>query len=158
MIIRLLLFFILIFSFGFSQKHNADIWSGNYAVYPDNDGIAQDTLHISRDKDLKATEVAGQYQADLARWKVTSIRDSKKDDTSVRRFLYNDNKDEYKEFGWTALHNSGKMNCIDGNHFFMCQTEPNSTIKLRNGESFETKTGVFGIWLHYGLVTIKKTN
>jgi len=74
----------------------------------------------------------------------------------VRRFLFKPNNDEYKEFGWTDLHKAGKMNCIDGGHFFICKTEANTTVDLKGDKAFLTKTGVFGIWLHHGLVTLKK--
>ena len=45
---------------------------------------------------------------------------------------------------------------FDGGHFFICKTDPNSNVELKGDKPFKTKSGVFGIWLHYGLVTLKK--
>lgn len=154
--IPLLFLLILISTSAFSQKKDADIWSGSYSVHPNNDAVVQDTLIISRSKDLKPEDVPSKLEADLARWTVGSKRDAKKEDILVRRFLQNDEDDEYKEFGWTALHKAGKMNCIDGGHFFICKTDPNSTVELKSDKPFKTESGIFGIWLHYGLVTLKK--
>lgn len=140
----------------FSQKKEVDLWTGRYSVHPNNDEVVQDTLVISRSKDLKPEDVPSKLEADLARWAVGSKRDAKKEDILIRRFLQNDEDDEYKEFGWTALHKAGKMNCIDGGHFFICKTDPNSTVELKGDKPFKTESGVFGIWLHYGLVTLKK--
>lgn len=125
------------------NKQEADLWSGSYAIYPNNDEVAADTLVIKRVNDL-------------ARWDILSTRDSKKEAVTVRRFLSNDDDDEYKEFGWTAMHIAGKMHCIDGGHFFICQTEAKTTVDLKGDKPFYTETGTFGVWLHYGLVTIKK--
>ncbi|KFC19456.1 hypothetical protein [Chryseobacterium sp. FH1] len=154
--IPLLFLLILISTSAFSQQKESDIWSGSYSVHPNNDAVVQDTLVISRSKDLKPEDVPSKLEADLARWTVESKRDSKKGDILVRRFLQNDEDDEYKEFGWTALHKAGKMNCIDGGHFFICNTDPNSTVELKGDKPFKTESGIFGIWLHYGLVTLKK--
>ena len=155
---RIAFLFVLIFisTNVFSQKKKVDLWTGRYSVHPNNDDVAQDTLVISRSKDLKPENVPSKLEADLARWTVSSKRDAKKEDILVRRFLQNDEDDEYKEFGWTALHKAGKMNCIDGGHFFICKTDPNSNVELKGDKPFKTKSGVFGIWLHYGLVTLKK--
>lgn len=143
----------------FSQnKSGTDLWSGIYAVYPNNDASAADTLIIRKTADLTADKVASRYEADLARWSITSTRDSKKEALPVRRFLLNDDDNEYKEFGWTALHQSGKMNCIDGGHFFICKTDPNTSVEVKDEKPFKTDTGIFGIWLHFGLVTLKKIN
>ncbi|MNY18567.1 hypothetical protein D3C86_1519550 [compost metagenome] len=125
-------------------------------MHPNNDAVVQDTLIISRSKDLKPEDVPAKLEADLARWTVGSKRDAKKEDILVRRFLQNDEDDEYKELGWTGLHKAGKMNCIDGGHFFICKTDPNSTVELKGDKPFKTESGIFGIWLHYGLVTLKK--
>lgn len=154
--IPLLFLLILISTTAFSQKKESDIWSGSYSVHPNNDSVVQDTLVISRSKDLKPEDVPSKLEADLARWTVESKRDSKKGDILVRRFLQNEDDDEYNEFGWTALHKAGKMNCVDGGHFFICKTDPNSTVELKGDKPFKTESGVFGIWLHYGLVTLRK--
>ncbi|MNK85770.1 hypothetical protein D3C87_1056600 [compost metagenome] len=154
--IPLLFLLILISTSAFSQQRESDIWSGSYSVHPNNDAVVQDTLIISRSKDLKPEDVPAKLEADLARWTVGSKRDAKKEDILVRRFLQNDEDDEYKELGWTGLHKAGKMNCIDGGHFFICKTDPNSTVELKGDKPFKTESGIFGIWLHYGLVTLKK--
>jgi hypothetical protein len=135
----------------------ADIWSGEYAVYPTNDLTkSAGSMTILKLKDLKANDLPVKLQADLERWNLMSEQENKKDSTTVRRFLFNEVDDEYREFGWTDLHKTDKMNCIDGGHFFICQTDPETTVNLRGDKPFVTKTGVFGIWLHYGLVTLKK--
>lgn len=155
---RIAFLFVLIFisTNVFSQKKKVDLWTGRYSVHPNNDDVAQDTLVISRSKDLKPENVPAKLEADLSRWAVGSKRDEKKDEILVRRFLQNEEDDEYKEFGWTELHKAGKMNCIDGGHFFICKTEPNSTVEVKGDKPFKTESGIFGIWLHYGLVTLKK--
>jgi len=140
------------------KKPGTDLWSGSYAVYPSNEALAADTLVIRKTEDLTADKVTSRYAADLERWSLTSTRDSKKESLSVRRFLFNDDDNEYKEFGWTDLHQSGKMNCIDGGHFFICKTDPNTTVEVKGEKPFKTDTGIFGIWLHFGLVTLKKIN
>ena len=160
---KLLFTFIItgLFSYIYAQKNTkTDIWSGSYGLYAIKDSLikASDTLIIERVADAKADEVAGRYQPDLARWAVTSTKGGKKDQTIIRRFLFapEDKEDQYKEFGWTELYRNGKMNCIDGNHFFICQTEPKTKVLFNGKEEFYTRTGIFGIWLHYGIVDLKK--
>lgn len=138
------------------NKQETDLWSGSYAIYPNKDELAADTLVFKRINDLTADNLPSKLKADLARWDILSTRDSKKEAVTVRRFLSNNEDDEYKEFGWTAMHKTGKMNCIDGGHFFICQTEAKTTVELKGDKPFYTETGIFGVWLHYGLVTIKK--
>ncbi|MCT3810509.1 phosphate ABC transporter permease [Elizabethkingia anophelis] len=150
-----------VFSCIYAQKNTkTDIWSGSYGLYAIKDNLmkASDTLIIERVADAKADEVAGRYQSDLARWAVTSTKGGKKDQAIIRRFLFapEDKEDQYKEFGWTELYRNGKMNCIDGNHFFICQTEPKTKVLFNGKEEFYTRTGIFGIWLHYGIVDLKK--
>jgi len=156
---RTTLLFLLAFSFNFLHAQNTpgkDIWSGKLLVYPDKNEIPADTLLLTRTADIAADKVASRYEADLARWQVISSKDPKKDSILLRRFLSNDKDDEYKEFGWTALHNAGKMNCLDGGHFFICQTDPNTKVELKGDQPFFTESGIFGVWLHYGLVALKK--
>ena len=52
----------------------------------------------------------------------------------------------------------GKMNCIDGGHFFICQSEPETLVKFGKEESYFSKTGIFGIWLHKGLFNLNRIN
>ncbi len=155
---RTLLLFLLVLrsTTVLSQQKNSDLWPGEYTVYPNNNEEVQDTLLITRSKDMKPEDVPSKYQRDLARWAIRSKRDSKKEDIIVKRFLYNEEYDEYKEFGWTALHKAGKMNCIDGGHFFICKTSPNTIVESKGDKPFKTESGIFGIWLHYGLVMLKK--
>ena len=154
---KFLLFSILTFFSTnlFSQKNTAtDIWSGNYEVFTDKNMV--DQFKIVKSKNLKESDVAAKYEGDLERWIIISQHDSKTDSMAVRRFLFNDEDDEYKEFGWTELHKSGKMKCLDGGHFFICQTKAKSTIELKGEKPFFTETGIFGVWLHYGLVQLRK--
>lgn len=138
-----------------------DIWSGSYAVFPDKDSlVAVDTLTIKPTADLKSEDVASRYESDLKRWTITSKREKPDDFEIIRQFLFDveEDENEYEEFGWTELHKNGKMNCIDGGHFFICQTTPNSTVTFPTNESVLTQTGIFGIWLHYGYVVLQKIN
>lgn len=136
---------------------DGDIWSGEYAIFPTNDlWKSAGNLIIIKLKNLKSADLPAKLQPDLERWKIISQQESKTDSTAVRRFLFNPEDDEYKQFGWTELHKSGKMNCIDGGRFFICQTEPKTTVDLKGDKPFFSETGFFGVWLHYGLVTIKK--
>ena len=94
---RIAFLFVLIFisTNVFSQKKKVDLWTGRYSVHPNNDDVAQDTLVISRSKDLKPENVPAKLEADLSRWAVGSKRDAKKDEILVRRFLQNEEDDEY---------------------------------------------------------------
>ncbi|MGG5208685.1 phosphate ABC transporter permease [Chryseobacterium sp. MIQD13] len=144
-----------------AQKNGEkDIWSGTYLVNEINSGVSRvtDTLTVARIKDADPEEIPAKEESDLARWSMTSKRDGGKDEITVKRFLFDpeNDVDAYKEFGWTDLHQAGKINCIDGGHFFICQTQPNTTVRFGKDETCFTKTGVFGIWLHYGVVELQK--
>lgn len=160
---KLFLFSILI---GLSDLLSAqkliksDIWSGTYivqSVNKESSGVV-DTLIITKTKDVNPKEVAARYESDVARWIIGSKKNGDKEKSVIQRFLFDiENKEDgYKEFGWTDLHEKGKMNCIDGGHFFICQTEPNTKVNFNQEETYLTKTGIFGIWLHYGIVELKK--
>lgn len=142
------------------KKTEKDIWSGNYIVNTLNreGSKTEDTLIITRIKEADPDEIPSKEESDLARWSMISKRDGGKDKITVKRFLFDvENKeDAYEEFGWTDLHKQGKMDCIDGGHFFICQTQPNTTVTFGKEETYLTKTGVFGIWLHYGVVELQK--
>ncbi len=142
------------------EKAQLDIWTGKYIVLAKNNDCLKitDTLTIERIADANPKELTDKYKSDLARWTITSSQEKNKEKNSVRRFLFdpNDDRDEYKEFGWTDLYKAGKMQCIDGGHFFICQTLANSDVKFGKDESYLTNTGIFGIWLHYGVVELKK--
>ena len=155
------LFFILIIlccnvSYA-QQKTQNDLWTGSYEVHLINgDQVTKvDTLVIAKTADADPDEIPAKDEFDLARWILTSqIKETK----IVKRFLFDPENDEdaYEEFGWTDLHKSGKMNCIDGGHFFICQTEPNTMVRFNKDETYLSKTGIFGIWLHYGVVELQK--
>lgn len=152
-----LLFLLL----SFMVNAQTDIWSGSYAVFSDKESSkAIDTLTIKPSLNLKSEDVASRFESDLKRWQISSSQDKSTNFELIRRFLFDlkEDENEYEEFGWTELHKSGKMNCADGGHFFICQTVPNSTVKFNNEESVMTKTGIFGIWLHYGYVELQKIN
>lgn len=158
-----LFFFLIILGYNVSyaqQKAKTDLWTGSYILYPTNGDNATnaDTLVIVKTADADPKEIAAKYKSDLARWVLTSKKEGDKDKKIIRRFLFDVENDEnsYEEFGWTDLHKIGKMNCIEGGHFFICQTEPNTTVRFNKDETYFTKTGVFGIWLHYGVVELQK--
>lgn len=143
------------------KKTEKDIWSGTYMVNEKkSDGglTTTDTLVIARIKDADAKEVSDKEKSDLVRWSMTSKRDGGKDKITVKRFLFDlaNDEDAYKEFGLTDMHKEGKINCIDGGHFFICQTPPDTTVAFGKEETYFTKTGFFGIWLHYGVVELQK--
>lgn len=145
----------------YAQKKTAgDLWSGSYVVTSKNEDqhADTDTLIITKTADADPDKIPAQYKSDLERWTLTSAKGGDKEKQIVNRFLFDikNKKDAYAEFGWTDLHKSGKMNCIDGGHFFICQTEPNTEVRFNKEENFFTKTGIFGIWLHYGLVELEK--
>lgn len=147
-------------SFGQTQVvSKSDIWSGEYEVYSrDNLSTPIDTLVILKTKDADAEKLVSKLKADIARWNISSKSNPKDESLEVRRFLTDDlnAKNEYKEFGWEELNKKGKMNCIDGGHFFICKSEPEILIQFNKEESYFSKTGIFGIWLHQGLVDLKK--
>lgn len=159
---KLFLFFIVMLCnlLYAQQKTTTDLWSGSYVVNPKNEDYSAnvDTLVIAKTADADPNKIATRYKSDLTRWTLTSKKEGDKEKQIVNRFLFDvENKeDAYKEFGWTDLHKSGKMNCIDGGHFFICQTEPNTVVRFNKEETYLTKTGVFGIWLHYGIAELQK--
>lgn len=158
-------FFLFLMLIGFTclsaQKNTQkDTWSGTYALNTVYKGISTtvDTLVISRIEDAKSRENPAKEKSNAVRWSMISKRDGGKDKVNVEQFLFDaeNDKDAYKEFGWTDLHKAGKMNCIDGGNFFICQTLPNTTVAFGIEENYLTKTGIFGIWLHYGIVELQK--
>lgn len=155
------LFTIIVCSMSYAQKKTgSDLWSGSYVMISKNEDQHADidTLIIKKTADADPDKIPAKYTSDLVRWSLSSAKEGDKDQQTVKRFLFDieHKKDAYAEFGWTNLHKSGKMNCIDGGHFFICQTDPNTEVKFSKEEKFFTKTGIFGIWLHYGLVELKK--
>ena len=140
------------------QKSKPDIWSGTYVMRSYNsNATAGDTLIIEKTADASADKIPDKYKSDLTRWTVTSKKNTTADQI-VRRFLFDaeENENQYKEFGWTDLYKSGKIECIDGGLFFICQTTPNTVVKFNKEESYSTKTGMLAVWLHHGLFELER--
>lgn len=154
----ILLSFIILKGCG-QEKSSKDIWSGRYELLITVQGKYQvvDTLEIRKIANAKAEKLAAQYESDLERWTIHSLKepDEKRE---VRRFLFDleDNIDEYESLNWTDLHLQGKINCIDAGNFFICSTTPNTWVNLGEKEKYFTKTGIFGIRLHFGAFELRK--
>lgn len=143
-----------------SGKNEAnDIWSGHYLLKPYGDSKLDDfdskKIIIQKTSDAVPEDLPSKYKTEVERW---LIRDAENQNESAeaRKFLFNDEYDEYTEFGWSELHKKGCMECIYADHFFLCQTQPNTKIRFSSEESFESKTGIFGVMLHYGLFEMEK--
>jgi tetratricopeptide (TPR) repeat protein len=147
-----------------AQKYLAipevDTWSGTYRIEagsPDNaQPIKSDIYEISKLPDLLDKDVTPRYSSDLARWRISSKSEAEKDSIVIRRFLWNDDLDEYKGFGWKALYLQNKIECMDAKHFFFCRTKPNTKVTFNDKESYVTKSGTFGILLHVGVFEMIK--
>lgn len=141
---------------------NVDIWSDRYRMEPAIKDSVKDVATafytISKAPDIDPKNVAARYESELARWTIVSESDPKQEKMSLRRFLFNleNEEDEYEQFGWHDLHIQGNMSCLDGGNFFICKTKPNSTIKIGKDETFFTRSGIFGVLLHYGLFELYK--
>jgi tetratricopeptide (TPR) repeat protein len=137
----------------------ADFWSGTYRMQPGSQANARpipvSVFKISKLADLSSSAVAARYESDLARWQLTTVA-SDSEQVGLRRFVLNDDFDEYKQFGWTSLYLQNKMECMDGGRFFFCKTKPLSTVVFSNTESYVSKTGYFGILLHAGVFDLVK--
>ncbi len=154
--------FLLLSNCIFSQdKDNKqkDIWSGKYQIIHQSKNIIDDQNSpfyiIEKTLDAKPENVTNKYENDLLRWHMLFQNDVEKDTVLLRRFLINDDDNEYEQFGWTALYKSGDMKCLDGGHFFICKTTVGSTVII-DEEKFISKTGYFGIMLHQGLFDLYK--
>lgn len=152
--ILLAIFLIGIVKLTYSQS--TDIWSGNYIIKSTASTI-MDTIQIKKTADADKNEVAGKYLSNLSRWVITAKEDDSKTKMIAREFLYDieNNRDEYKQFGWADLYKKEQITCLSVGHFIICKTTPNNTILIDN-QSFFTKTGLFGIRLHYGLFELEK--
>ena len=154
--------FLLINNLVYCQNTNEDqedIWSGKYNLKPYVEG-KKDTINfqfytIEKTSEAKVKNLASKYETDLSRWKMINQNVLEKDSVLLRRFLINEEYNEYEEFGWTKLFKSGKMKCLDGGHFFICKTIEGSKVKIGE-EEFISKTGIFGIMLHQGLFELHK--
>lgn len=158
---RLISIFTICILIGLSNKiysQKADIWSGNFIIKSSNSKPI-DSIKIRKAMDANKDDVARKYESDLSRWKITSQNNNHEDEIIVRRFLFDieNQNNEYEQFGWTEMYLKGEIKCIDTGVFFVCQTKPNSKVKT-NDDSFFTKTGIFGIRLHYGLFELEKYN
>ena len=160
---KLHLLLLLLANLCFAQKQEKDIWSGEYLVLKYNDSIQKfdtiDTLIIKKSEDIIAKDVAAKYESDLKRWKINSKSNLKDDPIILRRFLFDlkDSNNEYEEFNWTKLHQNNEMNCADAGHFFIFQSKNKGEISIGD-EKFISRTGIFGIQLHYGLFELEKIN
>lgn len=138
----------------FAQKE--DIWSDYYKL-SSSKSTTIDTLKITKTKDANKNKVASKYETDLERWHISSKNDNHDNKIEARRFLYDKQteENEYEQFGWTDLYENEEMKCLDAGHIFICKTTPNSEVIIDN-ESFFTKTGIFGIRIHYGLFMLER--
>ncbi|WP_219216622.1 hypothetical protein [Variovorax boronicumulans] len=141
-----------------------DAWSGLYRhewvadtqAARERPGAGPSQLTIARAPDADPARLAERYQADLARWTLADGSGGGEKSEPLRRFLPRD----YGEWGWTALHEAGRMECLDGGHLFICKTAPDTTVAFGpegpRQETLRVKTGVFGIALHAGAFELKK--
>ncbi|MCU4119194.1 hypothetical protein [Variovorax sp. N23] len=113
-------------------------------------------LTITRAPDADPAKLMKRYQSDLARWTLAQASGGGEKSRPLRRFLPR----EYAGWGWTALHEAGRMECLDGGHLFLCKTTPDTTVAFGpegpGQETLRVKTGVFGIVLHAGAFELKK--
>jgi tetratricopeptide (TPR) repeat protein len=140
----------------------ADTWSGTYRMEPGSKDNAKEIptaiYKISKQPDLIEKNVASRYASDLARWLMYVEADQARQSTKIRRFLLNDDLNEYEGFGWTQLYLQNKIECMDAGHFFFCRAEPNSIIRFNKDESYTTKTGIFGIMRRAGVFELVKVD
>ncbi len=159
--LKILCFLLFSINTFFAQKaKEVDIWSGRYRMEPleKKDNTPSEVMYtIKKLSDANPDNLAGRYQDDLKRW--IMIRVGKpKEKVNLRRFLFNSENNEYDEFGWTELHKQGKINCMQGARFFICKTQKNKTLNIGGDENLFTKSGFFGVLLHYGAFELYKVN
>ena len=134
-------------------------WSGRYKIesYGNNkiDSLNIQYGIIEKTSNAKVEDIVSKYETDLVRWNMITQTSSQNDSILLRRFLINEEYNEYEEFGWTELYNTGKMECLDGGHFFLCNTTVGSKVNIGE-EEFIATTGIFGIVLHKGLFEFTK--
>lgn len=135
-------------------------WSGKYQIKPYTEKKIENSNSqsyiIQKAPNVNPKNIAEKYKIDLFRWYMVKQNDSEKDSVLLRRFLINEEYNEYEQFGWTKLYKTGKMSCLDGGNIFICKTTVGSKIKIEE-EEFISKTGIFGIMLHKGLFELYKT-
>lgn len=153
-----------------AQKYLAipelDTWSGTYRMEAGSKDNAQPietaVYAINKLPDLREKDVASRYESDLARWRMSlqangNSESIKNESTTLRRFLVNDDLNEYEQLGWMGLYMQNKIECMDAGHFFFCRTEPNTKVNFSDKESYVTKSGIFGILLHAGVFELYKS-
>lgn len=151
---------LVLFLIGLTDSVDAqepDMWSGNFIV-KSSASIPVDTIIIQKITDANKEGVASEVESGLQGWMLSSKQDNYEDKIIARPFLFDEqnDKNEYEQFGWTELYLKGEMSCIDAGHLFICQTKQNSQVQLGDDASFFTKTGIFGIRLHYGLFELER--
>lgn len=141
------------------KNQGNDIWSGHYLLKPYGDSKLDDfdakKIIIQKASDAAPEDLPSKYKTNAERWLIIDA-ENQNEQTEARTFLFNEEDDEYTEFGWSELHKKGCMECIYADHFFLCQTQPNSKIRFSDEGSFESKTGIFGVMLHYELFEMEK--
>ena len=142
-----------------TNEEQKDIWSGTYNlksyVEEQQDTINSQIYIIKKASEAKTENLASKYETDLLRWHMLNQNNLEQEVVLLRRFLINDQYDEYEEFGWTELYQSGEIKCLDGGHFFICKTSEGDKVNIGK-ENFISRTGIFGIMLHYGLFELDK--
>lgn len=154
-------FLILVWSCNFAQsKKDFSAWQGSYILTKTIKGNDQpviiDTIIIAKAPDANKDKLAFKQGLDTRRLYIISQKSS--DTVLGKPFLYRPDEgyNEYEEFGWTKMYLQDKLAAIDGGHFFICSTVPGTTIPLGGKEKFYTKTGMFMVMLHYGVIELNK--
>ncbi len=133
------------------NKKSNDTWSGTYRLELLGKKTEKKTpkQYVQIQKiTLEQDEESSKFLSLPDQW-MMKILSEKKDKKVLRAFSFTEEDDEYEQFGWTELHKKGEMECLDGGRFFICKTKPKTTVTT-NGESFFSKSGIFGVLLHYG--------
>ncbi len=139
--IRIFLYFFLLVSLpAFGQKINT--WEGTYALkaFDENKKLqTMDTLVI-------------RYRTDSG-FEAVSVSDPDEEPVSLQPFKYepDEGADEYEEFGWTQRFLQHEIKCLSAGHFLICKTIRHTTVDFGNGEKINSRKGIFGIRLHFGL-------
>jgi len=134
------------------DSSKTDLWSGTYAlrfVAEDGSTPVENSLGII---------IIERSKSDPGYW-ISFAEKSTTDGATIEELSFglDGEEDDYEEFGWTELHRDGKMNCIsiEKRHAFIFQTQPNTTVRLREG-SFFSRTGIFGVQVHAGLFEFER--
>ncbi|MDO9405413.1 MAG: hypothetical protein Q7T87_15370 [Polaromonas sp.] len=134
----------------------ADGWSGSYRLEWVA-GVSQPPARVvlAKAPDADPDRLVEKYQADLARWTIADAG-APGETRLLRRFIGS----EYTEWGWSGLHASGDIECLDASRLFVCRTTPGTTVRFGpdgpSQESLLARSGVFGIALHAGAFELNK--